>query len=150
MARGDLLEYLELGGWFRRVKDPILLEFLKVWGKIEVEGLAPLAVQEQLEDKYQTMKGRINEYKGCLAEVHMSKALLNSQNMTLPNAIFNMKRDVQMPDRSIYVANRMRLSSGKGGRSMYTAPRCRKNGFARANGSKRVRPAYQSTLPGPR
>ncbi|MCP4646487.1 MAG: hypothetical protein GY852_01975, partial [bacterium] len=30
LSRGDLVEYLELGNWFRRVKDPILLEFLKV------------------------------------------------------------------------------------------------------------------------
>ncbi|MCP4126900.1 MAG: hypothetical protein GY753_07550, partial [Gammaproteobacteria bacterium] len=34
LSRGDLIEYLEMGDWFRRVKDPILLEFLKVWGRI--------------------------------------------------------------------------------------------------------------------
>ncbi len=44
----------------------------------------------------------------------MSQALLNSQNMTLPGAFFNMERDIQMPDWFIYVANRMRLGSGKG------------------------------------
>lgn len=27
LSRGDLIEYLELGGWFRKVDDPILLEF---------------------------------------------------------------------------------------------------------------------------
>ena len=36
LSRGDLLDYMELGGWFRKVQYPILLEFLKVWGKIEV------------------------------------------------------------------------------------------------------------------
>jgi hypothetical protein len=38
LSRGDLLQYMELGGWFRKIDDPILLEFLKVWGRIEVEG----------------------------------------------------------------------------------------------------------------
>ncbi len=113
LSCGDLMIYMA-GASFRRENDPILLEFLKVWGKIEVEGQDPLAVQEKLEDKYQTMKKRINEYKGYLAEVHMSQALLNSQNMTLPGAVFNMARDIQMPDRLIYVANCMRLGSGKG------------------------------------
>ncbi|MCP4690504.1 MAG: hypothetical protein GY859_20785, partial [Desulfobacterales bacterium] len=48
LSRGDLLEYLELGGGFRRVKDPILLEFLKVWGKIEVENKPAVSVREDL------------------------------------------------------------------------------------------------------
>ena len=30
LSRGDLLQYMELGGWFRKIDDPILLEFLKV------------------------------------------------------------------------------------------------------------------------
>jgi len=41
LSRGDLLEYMELGGWFRKVQDPILLEFLKVWGRIEIERQKP-------------------------------------------------------------------------------------------------------------
>jgi len=39
LSRGDLLEYSLLGYWFRKTDDPILLEFLKVWGKIYVEGV---------------------------------------------------------------------------------------------------------------
>jgi len=42
LSRGDLLQYMELGGWFKKIDDPILLEFLKVWGRIEVEGQAGL------------------------------------------------------------------------------------------------------------
>ena len=29
LSRGDLLQYMELGGWFRKIDDPILLELLK-------------------------------------------------------------------------------------------------------------------------
>lgn len=49
---GDLLEYLELGGWFRKIDDPILLEFLKVWGRIEVEGQNAKRVQNELVKQY--------------------------------------------------------------------------------------------------
>jgi hypothetical protein len=50
LSRGDLVDYLELGGWFRKINDPILLEFLKVWGRIEVEGQPAQAVRVQRPD----------------------------------------------------------------------------------------------------
>lgn len=56
LSRGDLLEYLELGGWFRPVKDPILLEFLKVWGKTEVEGQNRKWVQNELMEHYMRLE----------------------------------------------------------------------------------------------
>jgi hypothetical protein len=114
LSRGDLLEYLEMGDWFRRIKDPILLEFLKVWGKIEVEGYAQPKVQEELIIEYQRFEQRIHEYKGYLAEVHMSQVLLSAQRMTLDKKFFNSKTDIKMPSRFIYVHHRVRPGSGKG------------------------------------
>ncbi len=112
LSRGDLLEYLELGDWFRRVKDPILLEFLKVWGKIEVEGLAKTAVQDKLKEKYQKINKRtLNEYKGYLAEIHMSQILLSGQETAFPGRLFNSTKDVRLPSFT-YVHHRVRLSSG--------------------------------------
>ncbi len=65
-------------------------------GKIEVEGKDRLAVQGKLEDTYQILKRGIDEYKGCFAEVHMSQALLNGQNRTLPGSFFNTEQDIQL------------------------------------------------------
>lgn len=113
LSRGDLVEYLELGNWFRRVKDPILLEFLKIWGKIEVEGLNTVSVQENLADKYHSFKKRISEYKGYLAEIHMSQILLDSKSKILPGSFFNHNEDIKVPP-FIYVHHRVRFSSGKG------------------------------------
>jgi hypothetical protein len=114
LSRGDLLEYLELGGWFRPVKDPILLEFLKVWGKTEVEGQNRRQVQGELINHYQKLKRRISEYKGYLAEVFMSQVLLNGQRKTLPGRLFNSQADITMPWPFVFVRHRMRLESGKG------------------------------------
>ncbi|MCP4105795.1 MAG: hypothetical protein GY749_09700 [Desulfobacteraceae bacterium] len=114
LSRGDLVEYLELGGWFRRVKDPILLEFLKVWGRIEVEGHDQSSVQYNLVNQYRSLKRRISEYKGYFAEVHMSQVLLNSQRKTVPGHLFNSAEDIEMPWRFIFVRHRVRIGSGKG------------------------------------
>ena len=56
LSRGDLLEYNELGKWFRKIDDPILLEFLKVWGRIAVEKNSPVRVQQDLLLEYSTLK----------------------------------------------------------------------------------------------
>jgi hypothetical protein len=114
LSRGDLLEYLEMGDWFRRIKDPVLLEFLKVWGRIEVEGHDQRRVRDELVEEYESYKRRISEYKGYLAEVHMSQVLLDSQNKTLPGKFFNSPEDVTMPWMFHYVRHRMRIGSGKG------------------------------------
>lgn len=114
LSRGDLLEYLELGGWFRRVKDPILLEFLKVWGRIEVEGQNRRKVRDELTEKYQKIGRKIREYKGYFAEVHMSQVLLSAQDQELPGKYFNTIKNVKMPWRFSYVRHRVRTGSGKG------------------------------------
>jgi len=113
LSRGDLLEYLEMGEWFRRVKDPILLEFLRVWGRIEVEGHDQASVRDQLRKDYQGIERKFHEYKGYLAEVHLSQVLLNGQNSTLPGKFFNSDRDVAVP-RFTYVRHRVRPGSGRG------------------------------------
>ena len=114
LSQGNLLKCLELGRWFRHVKDPILLEFLKVWGRIEVEGYDRKAVKDELEERYEQKDRRFHEYKGYFAEVHMSQVLLNAQNKTLPGKFFNSKTDIIMPWRFIYVRHRVRLESGRG------------------------------------
>ena len=113
LSRGDLLEYMELGGWFRKVSDPILLAFLKVWGRIEVEGQDPSRVQNELITTYRKQTRRFSEYKGFLAEVFMAQVLWASQNKTLPGHFFHVPADVLFP-RFVYVRHRVRLSSGKG------------------------------------
>ena len=114
LSRGDLLEYLELGGWFRKVKDPILLEFLRVWGRIEVEGQNQERVTAEIVRRYQKLKRRVAEYKGYLAEVFMAQVLWEAQRQALPGRLFNSKTGVQMPHRFIYVRRRMRLGAGAG------------------------------------
>ncbi len=113
LSRGDLLEYLEMGDWFRRVKDPILLEFLKVWGRIEVEGHDRARVRDELRKEHQGIERKFHEYKGYLAEVHLSQVLLNGQNSTLPGKFFNSGKDVAIP-RFTYVRHRVRPGSGRG------------------------------------
>ncbi|MCP4345461.1 MAG: hypothetical protein GY795_08035 [Desulfobacterales bacterium] len=111
LSRGDLVEYLELGNWFRRVKDPILLEFLKVWGRIEVEGHGQSRVRDELIDEYRSYKGKVSDYKGYFAEVHMSQVLLSAQNKILPGKFFNSENDIQMPWLFSYVRHRVQLGS---------------------------------------
>ena len=95
LSRGDLLDYLELGGWFRKIDDPILLEFLKIWGRIEVEGQNVADVQVELVDRYRLLDRRLAEYQGYLAEVFMGQVLLSSQDkskLPLPGAFFKLAR----------------------------------------------------------
>ena len=114
LSRGDLLQYMELGGWFRKIDDPILLEFLKVWGRIEVEGRERAAVQNDLRIQYQTIKRRIHDHRGYLAEVYIAQILWTGQNRTLPGKFFHSKEDIPMPWHFSYVKLRSRLGGGKG------------------------------------
>ena len=114
LSRGDLVDYLELGGWFRKINDPILLEFLKVWGRIEVEGQPVQVVQDDLRGQYESLQRRFHEYKGYLGEVFMSQVLLAGSEKTFPGRLFHADEDVTMPWRFTYVHHRVRLSSGQG------------------------------------
>ncbi|OAD19210.1 ATPase domain protein, prokaryote domain protein [Candidatus Thiomargarita nelsonii] len=111
LSRGDLVDYLELGGWFRKVKDPILLEFLQVWGRIEVEGQDEATVREDFEYKYKKIKKQVSDLKGYLAEVYMAQILHNAQRQTLPGHYFHQDEDVKVP-RFHYVRLRERLGPG--------------------------------------
>jgi len=111
LSRGDLVDYLELGGWFRKVKDPILLEFLQVWGRIEVEGQDEATVREDFEYKYKKIKKQVSDLKGYLAEVYMAQILHNAQRQTLPGHYFHQDEDVNVP-RFHYVRLRERLGPG--------------------------------------
>ena len=114
LSRGDLLQYMELGGWFRKIDDPILLEFLKVWGRIEVEGHDRARVQNDLRTRYQTMDRRIRDHKGYLAEVYMAQILWSGQNKTLPGNFFHGEENITLPWHFSYVKLRTRLAGGPG------------------------------------
>ncbi len=114
LSRGDLVEFLEMGNWFRRVKDPILREFLKVWGKIEVEGKHQTGVRDNLVIEYGKLKRKFSEYKGYLAEVHMAQVLVNGQRKVIAGKYLSSSKDIKMPDMFFYIHHRMRLGAGKG------------------------------------
>jgi len=111
LSRGDLLEYLELGNWFRKVKDPILLEFLRVWGRIEVEGKNGSEVKDELRSQYQKLQRQIRDLKGYLAEVYMAQILHNAQKQQIPGHYFHQEHDIKVPIFS-YVRLRERLGAG--------------------------------------
>jgi hypothetical protein len=112
LSRGDLLEYAEFGNWFRKTDDPILLDFLRVWGRIEVERQSPSVVQRELEQKYQTLERRIADHRGYLAEVYMAQVLWSGQRQTLPGRWFHSEQDVVIPWRFNYIWHRTRLGAG--------------------------------------
>ena len=115
LSRGDLVEYLEMGGWFRKTDDPILLEFLKVWGRVDVEGQNQAQVQNELLLRYQTQKRRFHEYKGYLAEIFMGQVLLSSyQHNSFPGHFFNSAEDIPLRRPVVFVNHRVRLRSGEG------------------------------------
>ncbi len=113
LSRGDLLQYMELGGWFRKIDDPILVEFLKVWGRIEVEGHDRARVQKELVRHYQTLQRRVHDHLGYLAEVYMAQVLWNGQRKTFPGRFFHSNEDVTLPWRFIYIRHRTRLGAAK-------------------------------------
>jgi hypothetical protein len=112
LSRGDLVEYAEFGNWFGKVDDPILVEFLKVWGKIEVERFSASRVQDNLVKSYSRLKRRFSEYQGYVAEVFMSQVLYSGQNKTLPGVFFHSPEDIQMPWRFFYLEHRLRPGAG--------------------------------------
>ncbi|MCP4107900.1 MAG: hypothetical protein GY749_20540 [Desulfobacteraceae bacterium] len=87
LARGDLLEYKAFGNWFGKVNDPILNEFLRVWGETEVERQNAAWVRKKTVRNLSTIERRFHDYKGYLAEVFMIQILWNSQGKRLPGNI---------------------------------------------------------------
>jgi len=111
LSRGDLLEYMELGGWFRRVDDPILLDFLKAWGRFEVEGHRKTKIVTDTIRQYDLLKRRIHDQKGYLAEVYLSQILWNGQRKTFPGRYFHSTTDVSFPRRFYDIRHRLRLAA---------------------------------------
>ncbi len=114
LSRGDLLEYMEFGGWFKKIDDPILLEFLRVWGKVEIERQNYGQIQYNLSNRYQKLKRQISEYKGYLAETFMAQVLWNGQRKLIAGRFFHSESDIQFPWQFFYVRQRMRFSAGPG------------------------------------
>ncbi len=111
LSRGDLLEYNDLGRWFRKIDDPILLEFLKVWGRIAVEGRRAEGVQDDLRAKYRTLRRQVNDHLGYLGETYMAQILWNSQDKTLPGGFFHFPGNVPVNWRFSYIRHRVRLGA---------------------------------------
>ncbi len=114
LSRGDLIDYKEFGGWFRKIKDPILAEFLKVWGRIEVDGEDENGVRSDTVIKYLRTRKQFYEYKGYLAEVYMIQILWNAQGKTIPGEFFHSPEDIRIPDRFFFINQRNKIRAGKG------------------------------------
>ncbi len=113
LSRGDLLEFMELGNWFRKVSDPILLEFLKVWGRIAVEGRRAQDVQNDLRFQYGRLKRQIADHRGYIAELYMAQILWNSQNQSLPGRYLHADQDIPVNWLFSYIRHRVRLGPAK-------------------------------------
>ncbi len=112
LARGDLIEYISLD-LFCKIKDPILNEFLKVWGQIIVKSRNPDRIANRTIEKFTTIQKRFFEYKGYMAEVYMIQILWNAQGRTLPGRCFNVDEDVDVPSRFSYIDQRHKPGTGK-------------------------------------
>jgi len=113
LARGDLLEQSMFGTRFGKINDPILNEFLKIWGEVEVVKHNRSIVEEKTIQQFEKMKKRFHEYKGYLAEIYMTQILWSSQKKTLPKNYFHSPNDINIPDRFIYIDQRHRQHMGK-------------------------------------
>jgi len=113
LSRGDLLDYKTFGDWFGKIKDPILNDFLIVWGKREVEGANRHDVIDGAVKKYTRLEKKFFDYKGYFAEVHMIQILWNAQRKTLPGKFFHQKEDVRAPDTFYYIEQRRKFGEGK-------------------------------------
>jgi hypothetical protein len=114
LSRGDLIDYKEFGKWFAKINDPILNEFLCVWGEIEVKYIKTEEVELKTVKKYIGLPKKFAEYKGYLAEVHMIQVLWNAQRKTIPGRFFNVKNKIKVPERFFYIRQRSRLNMGHG------------------------------------
>jgi len=99
LSRDDLLEYFTFGNWFRKMNNPILVEFL----------------QNEFLLKYEHFKRQFDEYKGYIAEIFMGQVLLSSyQVKAYPGHFFNSEQDIPIRNSVIFVNYRVRLNAGDG------------------------------------
>jgi hypothetical protein len=114
LSRGDLIDYKELGGWFTQINDPILQEFLKVWGKIEVAGQNRVDIENHVIKKYESYVQKYKNYQGYLSEVFMIQVLWNNQNKTLDGKYFHQLSPIKFPQRFVYINHRSRIKAVPG------------------------------------
>lgn len=96
------------------LKDPILSDFLKAWGRVVLENQEQGYVASEISKLYQRQQKQVFEHKGYVAEVYMAQVLWNMQRKTVPGGFFHQDRDVQFPDRFFYIRHRVRLGAGSG------------------------------------
>jgi len=113
LSQGDLIDYKSFGGYFNHVKDPVLQDFLKAWGKVEVEGQSQSHVVGDIVLQYESLKRKYKNYQGYLAEVFMIQVLWNNQKKTIDGKYFNYPEPIKIPG-FIYIDQRYRLGVGKG------------------------------------
>ncbi|ETR66664.1 MAG: hypothetical protein OMM_05545 [Candidatus Magnetoglobus multicellularis str. Araruama] len=113
LSQGDLIDYKSFGGYFTHMNDPVLQDFLKTWGKIEVEGKRQSHVVGDIVFQYESLKRKYKDYQGYLAEIFMIQVLWNNQKKTIDGKYFNSPETVKIPN-FIYIDQRYRLGSGKG------------------------------------
>ena len=112
LSRGDLLQYMEFGDWFKKIDDPILLDFLKVWGKTEVEGFSKDQIKSDLITKYNRLKLQIKDHIAYMAEIYMSQVLWNSKHKKLSGKYFHSKDcKIKIPSYFVYIHHRVRLGA---------------------------------------
>jgi hypothetical protein len=97
LSRGDLLDYMELGGWFRKV-----------------QGNPVQYVRDSLVEQYQNIKRRMSDHTGYLGEIYMAQILWNLQNQIVPGHFFHRDGDISIPWRFSYIQHRFRLGGGSG------------------------------------
>jgi len=113
LSQGDLIDYKSFGGYFTHMNDPVLQDFLKSWGKVEVEGKRQSHVVGDIVFEYESLKRKYKDYQGYLAEVFMIQVLWNNQKKTVDGKYFNSPEAVKIPN-FIYIDQRYRLGSGIG------------------------------------
>lgn len=112
LARGDLIEYVS-PDVFWKIRDPVLNEFLKVWGRLAMERQNADRVGNETIRNFQRTEKRFHEYKGYLAEVCMIQVLWNGQGKTLPGKYFHSDGDIVMPHRFFFIDQRHRQGAGE-------------------------------------
>nr|VFJ58293.1 MAG: hypothetical protein BECKFM1743A_GA0114220_102114 [Candidatus Kentron sp. FM]VFJ72341.1 MAG: hypothetical protein BECKFM1743C_GA0114222_106481 [Candidatus Kentron sp. FM]VFK11616.1 MAG: hypothetical protein BECKFM1743B_GA0114221_101985 [Candidatus Kentron sp. FM] len=114
LSRGELVRYREPGGYFEKSDDPILLEFLELWGEIHVQGRDSAQVRDELRRKYRRQERKADELTAYLAEVYMAQVLLNAQGKALPGRCFHREDDLPIP-RFSYLRLQARFGTGPDG-----------------------------------
>ncbi|MBF0202706.1 MAG: restriction endonuclease, partial [Desulfamplus sp.] len=75
---------------------PILVDFLRVWGRIIVEGKNQDVVASDTSKLYRKQKRQIADHKGYVAEIYIAQILWNMQRRKIPAKLIHYKRDINI------------------------------------------------------